>query len=55
MLTLLEARLQINILLPLFSLVEVLLQRFLKIQQGFSVHDTHVVNTVSPLLPEVLD
>ena len=53
--TLLEASLQIHLLLPLFSLVEALLRRFFQVRQGVSVHDTHVVNTVSPLLPEVPD
>ena len=38
--TLLEASLQIHLLLPLFSLVEALLRRFSQVQQGVSVQDT---------------
>ena len=53
--TLLEASLQIHLLLPLFSLVEALLRRFFQIRQGVSVNDTHFLNTDSPLLPEVPD
>ena len=41
--------------LPLFRLVEALLSLLLLVCGGVSVHDTHVVNTVGPLLPEVPD
>ena len=51
--TLLEASLQIHLLLPLFSLVEAILWRFFQIRQGVSVQDTFVVNTVSTLFLEV--
>ena len=53
--TLLEASLPIYILLPFFRLVEALLRRLFQVRQGVSVHGTHVVNTDSPLLPEVPD
>ena len=53
--TLLEASLQINLILPLFHLVEALLWLLQLVSEGVSVHDTHVMNTVGPLLPEVLD
>ena len=53
--TLLEASHQVHLLLSPFGLVEALLRRLAYIRQGISVHDTHVVNTVCPLLPEVLD
>ena len=52
---LLEASLQIQLLLPLFSLVESLLRRFCQVRQGVSVQDMYVVNTFSPLLPDVPD
>ena len=52
---LLEASFKIHLLFPSFRLVEALLWRFFQVQQGIRVHDTHVVNTVSPLLPEVPD
>ena len=53
--TLLEASLQIHLLLPPLGLVEAILLRFSHVRQGVSVHNTHVVNTVSPLFPEVPD
>ena len=53
--TLLEASLQIHIFLPLFRLVEAFLRRLCLIGEVVSVHDTHVVNTVGTLLPEVPD
>ena len=53
--TLLEASLQIHLFLPLFCLVEAFIRRLWLISEGVSVHNTHVVNTVSPLLPEVQD
>ena len=53
--TLLEASLQLHLLLPPFGLVEALLRRLAYIRQGLSVNDTHVVNTFCPLLPEVPD
>ena len=53
--TLLEASLQIHLFLPLLRLVEAFLQLLQLICEGVSVHNTHVVNTVGPLLPEVPD
>ena len=53
--TLLEASLQIHLLFPPFCLVEAFLRLLLLISEGVSVRDTHVVNTVCPLLPEVSD
>ena len=53
--TLLEASLQIHLLFPPFCLVEALFRVLFPVRQGVSVHDTHVVNTVCPLFPEVLD
>ena len=53
--TLLEASFQIHLFLPPFRLVEALLRLLLLVCGGVSVHDTHVVNTVGPLLPEVPD
>ena len=53
--TLLEAILQVHLLLPPFGVVKALLRRLSHIRQDVSVHDTHVVNTVSPLLTEVTE
>ena len=52
---LLEASLQIHLFLPFLRLVETFLRRLCLISEGVSVHDTHVMNTVDSLLPEVLD
>ena len=54
-LTLLEASLQIHLLITPFRLVEALFWVLFLVCGGVSVHDKHVVNTVDPLLPEVLD
>ena len=53
--TLLEASLQIHLLFPPFRLVEALFWVLFLVRRGVSVNDTHVVNTVSPLLTEVPD
>ena len=53
--TLLEASLHIHIFFPLFRLVEALLRLLQLLCEGVSVHDTHVVNTVCTLFPEVPD
>ena len=53
--TLLEASLHIHLFLPLFCLVEALLRLLNLVCEGVSVHDTHVLNTAGPLLPEVPD
>ena len=53
--TLLEASFQIHLLLPPFCLVEALLRVLFLVCGGVSVNDTHDVNTVGPLLPEVPD
>ena len=53
--TLLEASLQIHLFLPHFCLVEALLRLLQLVCEGVSVHVTHVVNTVGPLLSEVPD
>ena len=50
---LLEASLQIHLLLPLFRLVKALFRILFLVCGGVSVHDTHVLNTVGPLLSEV--
>ena len=52
---LLEASLQINLLFPLFLLMEALLWVLRPVCQGVSFYDTDVMNTVCPLLPEVPD
>ena len=52
---LLEASLQIHLLLPPFRLVEALFRVLFLVCGGVSVHDLHVVNTVGPLFPEVPD
>ena len=51
---LLEAALQVHLLLTLLRLLQTFLSGLLPIGFGISVHDTHVVNTVFPILPEVL-
>ena len=53
--TLLEASLHIHLFLPLFCLMEALIRLLNMVCEGVSIHNTHVVNTVGPLLPEVLD
>ena len=53
--TLLKARLQILLLLLPLSRMKTLLQRLAPVVEGVIFHDTHVVNTVSPSLPEVGD
>ena len=52
---LLEARL--HILLPILLLfrLKTLLWQLVPVREGVCVHDTHVVNTVYPSLPEVVD
>ena len=52
---LLEASLQIHLLSPPFRLVEELFRVLFLVFGGVSVNETHVVNTVCPLLPEVPD
>ena len=47
--------------LPVFPFLSLLhgwgsfLRIFVLVREGISIHDTHVVNTVRPLLPEVTD
>ena len=53
--TLLEASLQIHLFLPRFCLVQAFLRLLQLVCEGVSVHNTYVVNTVGPLLPEVPD
>ena len=55
MTNLLEASLQIHLIFPLFRLMEALLWVLRPVRQGVSFHDTHVVNTVCLLLPQVPD
>ena len=55
MATLLEASLQVHLLLALLRLLQTFLWGTPPIGLGVSVHDTHVVNTVSPIGPEVPD
>ena len=50
---LLEAGLRIHLIFPSLRLVEALLWVLRPVCQGVSVHDTHVVNTVCPLMSEV--
>ena len=52
---LLEAYLQVHPILCPIRLLQALLRCFPLMGLGVSVHDTHVVNTVSPVLPEVTD
>ena len=53
--TLLEASLQVHLLLTPFRLLQTYLRGILPIELCISVHDTHVVNTVCPIVPEVPD
>ena len=53
--TLLEASLQIHLLFPMVCLVEALFRVLFLVCGYVSVHNTHAVNTVGPLLPEVTD
>ena len=50
---LLEAALQVHILLTLIRLLQKFIGGILQIGLSISVHDLHVVNTVCPVLPEV--
>ena len=52
---LLEASLQLHPLLPPFCPIQAPLWILRLVRQGVGVHDTHVVDTVCPLLPEVMD
>ena len=51
--TLLEASLQVHLLLTLIHPLQTFLGVLLQIGLCFSVHYTHFVNTVCPILPEV--
>ena len=53
--TLFEAGVNIIIFLILLSILQALLGVFGLVGGGVSIHDTHVVNTVRPLHPEVSD
>ena len=53
--TLLEEILQVHLLLTLLRLLQTFLGGLLPIGLCISVHDTHVVNTVCPVGPEVPD
>ena len=53
--TLMEESLQIHLFLPLFCLVEALLRLLQLVCEDISVHYTHAVNNVVPLLSEVQD
>ena len=55
MATLLEASLQVHLILAPLRFLHTFLWGPPPIGLGVSVHDTHVVNTVSPIGPEVLD
>ena len=55
MLTLLEASLQVHLLLTLLRLLQKLVEGLLPIGICINVHDKHVVNTVSLILPEVAE
>ena len=50
-----EERLQVIIILLLLCRLDILLQKLVPVGEGVSVHNMHVVNTISPSLPEVLD
>ena len=50
-----EACLQAHPLLPPFRLLQALLWCFTRMGPGVSVHNTHVVNTVGTVLPDVTD
>ena len=51
--TLMEACLQVHLLLRPFCLLGTLLLCLCQVRLSVSAHDTHVVNTVSNILPEV--
>ena len=53
--TLLKASLQVHLLLALLRLLQTFLWGTPPIRLCISVHDTHVVNTVGPVGPEVPD
>ena len=55
MLTFLEAGCQVHIFIFLCSIPKTTLWCLCQILFCVSVHDTHVVNTVSPILSEVMD
>ena len=55
MATFLEASLQVHLFLALIRLLQTFLWRPPLIGLYISVHDTHAVNTVSPVGPEVPD
>ena len=50
---LLDAVLQVHLLLYLLRLLQTFLRRLLSIGLSISVHDTHVVNTICPILTDV--
>ena len=52
-LSLLEERPQLNILLHPFFLLKTIFWCLRQMLLSVSVHDAHVVNTVGPILPEV--
>ena len=47
--------LQVILIIFLLCCLETLLRIIFLVREGFSVHDTHVVNTVRPSLPDVAD
>ena len=47
-----KAALQVHLLLALLRLLQTFFWRLLPIGLSISVHDTHVVNTFCPILPE---
>ena len=49
----LEAEIQVHLLLTLLCLLQTFLGILFPIGLSICVHDTHVVNTVCPILPEV--
>ena len=53
--TLLKASLQVHLLLTLLRLLQKFLWGLPPIVLCISVHNTHVMNTVGPILPEVMD
>ena len=53
--SLLEARLQILMIIFFFRYLETLLQGPLQAGKGISIHNTHIINTVCNLLSDVLD
>ena len=52
---LLEAFLQVNITICLLHLLQTLFRCLCQMGLGIYVHDAHVLNTVSPILLEVMD